>query len=109
MRSKTKAAARYSAEHAGLYEATPEDKIPSVRLVTATEQLPPELESTEAISVRPAMASIKGGAAMLIQERVRTKGKRGLNAAQRRAKRNGVPVPLQRGERWKRRLPEVCW
>ncbi|WP_230534627.1 hypothetical protein [Microvirga roseola] len=98
-----KAAAQNSTEHADLYEAALKDKVSSIKSVAATEQLSPELEWTEAV------APIKGGAAMLVQDRVRTNSKRGLNAAQRRAKRAGMPVSLRRGERWKRRLPEVCW
>jgi hypothetical protein len=39
----------------------------------------------------------------------KAKGKRVLSGADRRAKRSLLPVPLKRGERWKRRLPEVCW
>ena len=39
----------------------------------------------------------------------RAKDKGVLSGAHRRAKRYGLPVPLKRGERWKRRLPQVCW
>jgi hypothetical protein len=39
----------------------------------------------------------------------RAKDKHVLSGAQRRAKRHGLTVPLERGERWKRRLPKVCW
>jgi hypothetical protein len=39
----------------------------------------------------------------------KAKDKRVLNGAQRRAQRRGLPTPLRCGERWKRRLPEVCW
>jgi hypothetical protein len=39
----------------------------------------------------------------------RAKDKRVHSGAHRRAKRYGLPVPLKRGERWKRRLPQICW
>lgn len=39
----------------------------------------------------------------------RANDKHVLSGAQRRAKRHGLTVPLERGERWKRRLPKVCW
>jgi hypothetical protein len=44
----------------------------------------------------------------VVHPRQRTKDNR-VRGAQRRAKCHGLPVPLRRGERWKRRLPKVCW
>jgi hypothetical protein len=44
----------------------------------------------------------------VVHPRQRTKDNR-VRGAQRRAKRHGFPVPLRRGERWKRHLPKVCW
>ncbi len=43
------------------------------------------------------------------EHRERSKDKCVLSGAQRRAKRHGLPISLQRSERWKRRLPKACW
>jgi len=58
-----------------------------------------------ALDMMPTGERIEG----VVHPRQRTKDKRVLSSAQRRAKRHGLPVPLKRGERWKRRLPQVCW
>jgi hypothetical protein len=56
-------------------------------------------------TMMPAGSRIEGSE----PHRERAKDKRLLSGAQRRAKRRGLPIPLQRSECWKRRLPEVCW
>ncbi len=58
-----------------------------------------------ALDMMPTGESIEG----VVHPRQRTKDKRVLSSAQRRAKRHGLPIPLMRSERWKRRLPQVCW
>jgi hypothetical protein len=40
---------------------------------------------------------------------VAARGGRVSHGTPRRAQRGGGQTPLRRGERWKRRLPQVCW
>lgn len=56
-----------------------------------------------------AEAPRQSGPGIETTERQSIKKKRALMVASRRAKRRGEPLPLRAGERWKRRLPRVCW
>jgi hypothetical protein len=96
------------AEDANPHEIAPEGQTSPVTLAVETEQ---PLLDTKWVEAGGHLASTiaMGDTAVSTHTRGRAKDKRGLSPVQCRAKRRGMPIPLQRGERWKRRLPEVCW
>jgi hypothetical protein len=75
--------------------------------VGASEPVQAETHSREQSPVQPANMPGLGGAEA-VEDRKRTKGKQAFRAAHRRAERRGEAMRLRPGERWKRRLPEVC-
>ncbi len=96
------------AEDTNSHEIAPEGQTSPVILAAETEQLLPNMKWAET-GGHLASTVAMGDTAVSTHARGRAKNKRGLSPVQCRAKRRGTPIPLRRGERWKRRLPEVCW
>jgi hypothetical protein len=89
----------------------------STQVVETSSPPSAEVRKQQRADVRPAERGVTAPAMMQTGSRIGAvehhregaKDKRVLSRAQRWAKRHGLPVPLKRGERWKRRLPQVCW
>jgi hypothetical protein len=95
-------------EDANSHEIALEGQTSPVMLAAETEQPLPDMKWAEE-GRHLASTIAMGDTAVSMHARGRAKDKRGLSPVQCRAKRRGMPIPLRRGERWKRRLPEVCW
>jgi hypothetical protein len=89
-------------------EIIPQGEISPVP-VCASEPVQADTHSPEASPVQPATMPSVGGAEPNMAIRKSTKHKRVFKVALRGVKRRGEAIPLRPGERWKRRLPEVCW
>jgi hypothetical protein len=74
-----------------------------------SEQPRADVLTAECVGTASSIMSAGSHNGVLGHYRDSAKDKRLLRGAQRRAKRRGMQVSLRRGERWKRRLPEVCW
>ena len=104
-----RAETRQAAKHISSTGSTPVGEIsrpPSAEVRNQPQSTArPAERGVIAVDMMPTGEPIEG----VVHPRQRTKDKRVLSSAQRRAKRHGLPVPLKRGKRWKRRLPQVCW
>ena len=94
-----KGAVRKTAMHVGLSGTTRVSEISAL----------PSADSAEGDVTASTMIPTGNRLVAVGQNHERAKDKRVLSGAQRRAKRHCLPIPLRRSERWKRRLPEVCW
>jgi hypothetical protein len=95
------------AEDANSHEIAPEGQTSPVILAAEIEQPLPDMKWAEA-GGHLASTIAMGDTAVSTHARGRAKDKRGLSPVQCRAKRRGMPIPLRRGERWKRRLPKCA-
>jgi hypothetical protein len=104
-----RAETRQAAKHVSSMGSTPVGEIfrpPSAEVRNQPQSTArPAERGVIALDMMPNGERIEG----VVHPRPRTNDKRVLSSAQRRAKHHGLPTPLKRGERWKRRLPQVCW
>jgi hypothetical protein len=103
-----KAEARQAAKHISSTGST--RAVETSRPPSAEVREPPQstVRPAERGVIAPDMMPTRDRIQGVVHPRQRTKDNR-VRGAQRRAKRHGFPVPLRRGERWKRHLPKVCW
>jgi hypothetical protein len=98
---------RPDAEQLAGREIMPDGETSPVVAVGASEPVQADRHLLERSPAQPAITpGLRGAEAVEVHKR--TKDKRAFGTTYRRAERRGEAMRLRPGERWKRRLPEVC-